>query len=201
MKQLATSVVIMAFLWPATAHAGTMTARTLSDARVGSSRHELAAQRTYSAAVVRAITHRGRWRYAPRHSTCWSHVPWARLCNRVRLRLNAQRWLYRVADRKWQRLYAPRPSYVGVSSSSLYGAFMCIHRYEGAWTGNTGNGYHGGLQMDSGFESTYGADYVTRWGGAENWPPAAQIEVAIRAYSSGRGFSPWPNTARACGLL
>jgi hypothetical protein len=25
--------------------------------------------------------------------------------------------------------------------------------------------------------------------------------VAERAYRSGRGFYPWPNTARACGLI
>jgi hypothetical protein len=39
------------------------------------------------------------------------------------------------------------------------------------------------------------------YGTADHWPPAVQIAVAIRAYASGRGFYPWPNTARACGLL
>jgi hypothetical protein len=83
----------------------------------------------------------------------------------------------------------------------LQGAFLCIHRYEGAWDANTGNGYYGGLQMDVGFQSLYGSEYVQRWGTADNWPAWAQLEAAVRAYRSGRGFSPWPSTARACGLI
>jgi Transglycosylase-like domain len=82
----------------------------------------------------------------------------------------------------------------------LNGAFLCIHRFEGAWTSNTGNGYYGGLQMDRRFMVTYGHDFVGRWGTADNWPVWAQLEAAARAYPA-RGFTPWPNTARACGLL
>ncbi|HEY0416576.1 MAG TPA: hypothetical protein VGC78_09335 [Gaiellaceae bacterium] len=84
---------------------------------------------------------------------------------------------------------------------SLAAAFLCIHRYEGSWAANTGNGYYGGLQMDLGFQRLYGADYVARWGTADNWPAWAQLDAAARAYRSGRGFWPWPRTARACGLL
>jgi hypothetical protein len=83
----------------------------------------------------------------------------------------------------------------------LVGAFTCIHHYEGAWNANTGNGYYGGLQMDMGFQRTYGGAFVRRWGTADNWPAWAQLQAATRAYRSGRGFGPWPNTARACGLL
>ena len=83
----------------------------------------------------------------------------------------------------------------------LHGSFMCIHRFEGGWHANTGNGYYGGLQMDRGFQALYGADFVARWGTAERWPVWAQLQAAARAYLSGRGFEPWPNTARACGLL
>lgn len=83
----------------------------------------------------------------------------------------------------------------------LNDAFTCIHRYEGAWTANTGNGYYGGLQMDIAFQSHYGADFMRLWGTADHWPPRAQIQAAVRAHQSGRGFYPWPNTARACGLL
>jgi hypothetical protein len=79
--------------------------------------------------------------------------------------------------------------------------FMCIHHYEGHWTANTGNGYYGGLQMDLAFQQRYGAEYLARFGTADAWPVWAQLEVAGRAYGSGRGFAPWPNTARACGLL
>jgi hypothetical protein len=83
----------------------------------------------------------------------------------------------------------------------LNDAFLCIHHYEGSWTANTGNGYYGGLQMDSRFMQLYGADFVGRWGTADRWPSWAQLEAAARAHDSGRGFTPWPNTARACGLL
>jgi hypothetical protein len=83
----------------------------------------------------------------------------------------------------------------------LHDAFLCIHRFEGAWDSNTGNGYYGGLQMDVGFQTRYGGDFVGRWGTADNWPAWAQLQTAVRAYRAGRGFWPWPNTARACGLI
>jgi hypothetical protein len=85
--------------------------------------------------------------------------------------------------------------------SGLTSAFRCIHHYEGAWDANTGNGYYGGLQMDRRFQSLYGREFVAKWGTADNWPAWAQLQVAMRAYRSGRGFYPWPNTARACGLI
>ncbi len=86
-------------------------------------------------------------------------------------------------------------------SSSLLRAFTCIHHYEGSWDANTGNGYYGGLQMDRRFQSSYGSDFVSKWGTADNWPVWAQVLASVRAYRSGRGFYPWPNTARACGLI
>ncbi|HVU78481.1 MAG TPA: hypothetical protein VHC67_12920 [Gaiellaceae bacterium] len=85
--------------------------------------------------------------------------------------------------------------------AALASAFTCIHRYEGAWDANTGNGYYGGLQMDVAFQSRYGAPYLERWGTADHWPAWAQLQAAVRAYRAGRGFYPWPNTARACGLI
>jgi hypothetical protein len=83
----------------------------------------------------------------------------------------------------------------------LVQAFACIHGYEGAWNANTGNGYYGGLQMDLGFQQLYGRDYLRRWGTADRWPSWAQIAAAVRAFRAGRGFRPWPNSARVCGLL
>jgi hypothetical protein len=80
-------------------------------------------------------------------------------------------------------------------------AWLCIHRHEGPWSANTGNGYYGGLQMDMRFQRQYGADLLRKKGTANRWRPIEQIWVAERAYRSGRGFHPWPNTARACGLL
>ena len=79
-------------------------------------------------------------------------------------------------------------------------AWTCIHHYEGAWT-DAGAPYYGGLQMDLGFQHTYGQALLVRKGTANNWSPLEQMWVAERALNAGRGFWPWPNTARYCGLL
>lgn len=114
-------------------------------------------------------------------------------------------------DNHWLRLdkayvvklsrWIERASRPVIGPSWLVNAFMCIHRGEGSWT-DYGDPYWGGLQMDRGFMMTYGSWAVRRYGGWANvWPPSVQIAVAITAYKSGRGFYPWPNTARACGLI
>ncbi|HET6863960.1 MAG TPA: hypothetical protein VFH37_02060 [Candidatus Saccharimonadales bacterium] len=80
----------------------------------------------------------------------------------------------------------------------LLGDWMCIHRYEGSWS-DPNSPYWGGLQMDLAFQNTYGHWLLRHKGTADHWTPMEQIWVALRAYRS-RGFSPWPNTARYCGL-
>ena len=80
-------------------------------------------------------------------------------------------------------------------------AWLCIHRREGPWNARTGNGYYGGLQMDMAFQRRWGPELLRAKGTADRWRPIEQIWVAERAYRSGLGFSPWPNTARACGLF
>ncbi len=84
----------------------------------------------------------------------------------------------------------------GIRSS----AFLCIHRYEGSWT-DPGAPFWGGVQMDYDFMATYGGPFLRAWGTADHWPPYIQVAVAEYARLSGRGYAPWPNTARACGLL
>jgi hypothetical protein len=79
-------------------------------------------------------------------------------------------------------------------------SWLCIHRYEGRWD-DPHAPYYGGLQMDLSFQRSYGAHLLQRKGTADNWTPLEQIWVAERAYRSGRGFYPWPNTARMCGLI
>ena len=81
-----------------------------------------------------------------------------------------------------------------------FGALVCIHGYEGAWNSNTGNGYYGGLQQDLGFQRKYAPWLVQHKGTADNWTPLEQIWTAEKAVQT-RGFWPWPNTARLCGLL
>lgn len=107
-----------------------------------------------------------------------------------------QRWYHRHLTWRVRYLHAMSRPW----SAAWYADIMCIHGGEGAWNDETGNGYHGGLQMDGSFETTYGPEFYARWGNAGNWPPIDQIIAAWRAYSSGRGFTPWPNTGAACGL-
>lgn len=90
-------------------------------------------------------------------------------------------------------------------SADLYGthwierAFMCIHSFEGSWQ-DPNAPYYGGLQMDEGFQRSYGREFYDKFGTADKWPISVQLAVGIKAYLSGRGFGPWPNTARYCGL-
>lgn len=78
--------------------------------------------------------------------------------------------------------------------------WWCIHHYEGAWN-DTGSPFWGGLQMDWSFQKTYGGMQWKLYGTADHWTPLEQMWVAERAFYAGRGFYPWPNTARYCGLI
>jgi hypothetical protein len=78
--------------------------------------------------------------------------------------------------------------------------WLCIHHFEGGWS-DSGDPYWGGLQMDRGFMRTYAPRFLLRKGLANRWTPLEQMWVAERAHRSGRGYGPWPNTARYCGLL
>ena len=79
-------------------------------------------------------------------------------------------------------------------------AWLCIHRHEGSWK-DPNAPYYGGLQMDITFQRTYGRYLLRRKGTANRWTPAEQMWTAEKALRAGRGFHPWPNTARRCGLL
>jgi hypothetical protein len=78
--------------------------------------------------------------------------------------------------------------------------WLCIHRYEGSWS-DSSDPYWGGLQMDRGFMSAYAPGELLRRGWADRWTALEQMWVAERAHQSGRGYWPWPNTARVCGLI
>jgi hypothetical protein len=54
--------------------------------------------------------------------------------------------------------------------------------------------------MNLGFQGTYGRWLLRTKGTADHWTPLEQIWVAEKAQRS-RGFWPWPNTARSCGLI
>ncbi len=55
--------------------------------------------------------------------------------------------------------------------------------------------------MDISFQRHYAPRVLRTKGTADRWSPLEQMWVAERAYRSGRGFYPWPNTARYCGLI
>jgi hypothetical protein len=78
--------------------------------------------------------------------------------------------------------------------------FICIHRYEGSWTDPKAP-YWGGLQMDLTFMRNYGAPLLVRRGTADHWREHEQVLVGWIAKRSGRGYYPWPLTARYCGLI
>jgi hypothetical protein len=105
----------------------------------------------------------------------------------ARLRQLARHWRRR-AHRAW--VHAKHPPELR--------DWLCIHRYEGSWS-DPGGPYWGGLQMDLSFQERYGGWLLRHKGTAENWSPLEQIWVAVRA-ARARGFSPWPTTARYCGV-
>ena len=97
------------------------------------------------------------------------------------------------------KLSADEPAPTRDPAIPHYDAWICIHRHEGAWD-DPGEPYWGGLQMDLGFQRVHGKDLYARKGTADHWTPREQMIVAERAFKT-RGFTPWPNTARRCGLL
>jgi hypothetical protein len=88
-----------------------------------------------------------------------------------------------------------------VSHPPHYDQWLCIHSHEAGWDNHdTGhNGHYGGLQMSFDFMRGYGPAYGAK-GTADHWTPLEQMWVSERAWRV-RGFQPWPDTARMCGLL
>jgi hypothetical protein len=104
----------------------------------------------------------------------------------AQLRQVVRRWRHRAHSAWWHAKHPPDLR-----------DWLCIHHYEGSWV-DSGGPYWGGLQMDLGFQQTYGGWLLRHKGTADHWSPLEQIWVAVRAART-RGFSPWPNTARYCG--
>lgn len=164
---------------------------TVSQKRVFKHRWQLSAYK------VAWYTGRGRWTTWPRYRWC-RDLRFARARGRCYVHRANLRWHERRVARIGRLLWPPRPAAPSSSGPSwLVNAFMCIHRYEGDWTANTGNGYEGGLQFGRSEWQTYGGQYAAH---AYEASPSQQIAAAI-AYHQVSGFRPWPNTARACGLL
>jgi hypothetical protein len=98
-------------------------------------------------------------------------------------------WRTKAADTRYRAHHPPHLA-----------GWLCIHRWEGAWR-DPNAPYYGGLQMDLAFQRTYAAALLRRKGTADHWAPWEQMWVAERALRAGRGFYPWPLTARRCRLI
>jgi hypothetical protein len=131
-----------------------------------------------------------RWRALmgrPRPYIRWPETPFASLHERRQWLMRA--WSVKAARARWRGLHPPHRR-----------AWLCIHAYEGAWRDPFAP-YYGGLQMDLTFQRRYGAWLLRRKGTADHWSPLEQMWVAERALRTGRGFYPWPVSARRCGLI
>ena len=106
---------------------------------------------------------------------------------------------YRLWLRRAWGLRADRARYWAHHPPHL-AEWLCIHRFEGSWS-DPNSPYYGGLQMDISFQRAYGPSLLRRKGTADHWAPYEQMWVAERALRAGRGFYPWPLTARRCGLI
>ena len=116
--------------------------------------------------------------------------PWYRL-------RNADYWHGKVLRARALTLHR---LYVRATVWAMGSGPSCVTVHEGGVTSNTGNGYYGRWQADTVFQLAYGPEFYRRWGVASNWPRWAQDVMAYRGWLA-RGWTPWPNTARACGLL
>jgi len=157
-----------------------------------------AAKRQGIATAVRLAVLLDRIEYHRDETWRWQRVMLKRrtpyLASAERIRSLAYRewvmrlWLQRALTAKRRALNPPHKR-----------EWLCIHRFEARWT-DPNAPYYGGLQMDREFQAAYGRVLLRRKGTADHWSPLEQMWVAERAFKT-RGFWPWPNTARACGLL
>ncbi len=154
--------------------------------------HPVAADRVELARLLRGIAARRDETWHWQHVMHRAQTPFSRSLAGIRS-VGYQRWVLRVWTRR--ALVAERQA----QNPPHKRQWLCIHRYEGAWA-DPNPPYYGGLQMDLEFQATYGGDLLRRKGTANHWTPLEQMWVAERAYRT-RGFWPWPNTARYCGLL
>jgi len=179
-------VLALACVSASAASASGFTARKLSDARVGKSEAELHAQMNFSNHILDHFKQpEHRWKLLPGHATCWT-VESRKLrhrCNYARLKVQAHRWLYGVAEERWEDLYAP-PTVAIVPGYSGWDRVAACES-GGNWSINTGNGFYGGLQF------TYDT-----WIGAGGGRYAPYAHMATReqqiAIASTLSLSNWP---------
>jgi hypothetical protein len=163
------------------------TAATTTSSSAGPSRWELRTMRAWRRHIRRFRADTRHW-LTVIHGRPPANVPRSLASSSIpRLRQLARRWRHRAHSAWWRAKHPPELD-----------GWLCIHRYEGSWA-DPNSPYWGGLQMDLSFQTAYGGWLLRHKGTADHWSALEQIWVAVRA-SRVRGFSPWPNTARYCGL-
>jgi Transglycosylase-like domain len=191
-KQLSVRLLVVACAICAVLATPGTTSATASSTRVA--QREAATRIAHIAAIVEFRSETWRWQSLMRKPRTPAVFAERRTSDTEYLRWVRSLWQRRAARAERQANHPPHRA-----------EWLCIHRFERnpaqGWRTHTGNGYFGGLQMDISFQRTYGRELLRRKGTANKWTPVEQMWVAERAYRSGRGFYPWPNTARYCGLI
>lgn len=161
--------------------------------------HELRLHRSQPAHAA-AFFRRHRWLLAPRHATCWSHVPWSRQCNTARIASHAARLQLAAIDHRLDRLAELARRRAAASAwPAHHQLWICISRFEGSPSSINSNGHYGMLQMHAGWG--YGTSYH-----ASDDPQIVQEQAAERAYAAS-GYSrsflygQWLNYDAAGGCL
>lgn len=99
-------------------------------------------------------------------------------------------WLrWRDHDRFNSRLWSPW-------TAAWLRQALCVHAHEGAWN-DPDAPYWGGMQFGYGEWLRFGGEFAPT---ADLALPHQQLLAAYR-YWQLSGWYPWPNTARACGLI
>lgn len=106
----------------------------------------------------------------------------------VRWRIRVDRGTIAIARARLQR---GRGASTSIGHVALW---LCIHRGEGAWNANTGNGYFGGLQMTSGWGGVARPDLLS----ASAQMQLAETQYRASGYSIGWLEGQWPNTSPPC---
>ena len=119
------------------------------------------------AGLVRQIHHyrRATWR--------WQSVMGVRRTPATRAAAKDPSHRYKVWVRNLWKHRAKRARRVATHPPHRAG-WMCIHSHEGAWHDPNGP-YYGGLQMDLGFQRSYGAWLLRKKGTADHWTPLEQM--------------------------
>lgn len=83
-------------------------------------------------------------------------------------------------------------------SLEYLGGGTTVSHGEGSWTDH-GPMFFGGLQMNRGFQGSYGPELFRTKGTADKWTAFEQLWTAEQAIKA-KGFAPWPQTGPACGV-